>query len=508
MSNQTDAAPPLAPDLREVLKRLTGDTLIYGLGTIISRAISFFLLPLYTRMLAPAEYAQVDVLLTFNSILVIIAILGIDSGLALIFQIEDQARQRRVITSNLLFQFIWSCLLTGGLVLWSTPISKALLGQPNLAGLTVLMLLMLPLQGLFAFSQNLHKWKHEPVRFAFITMGLSLLVAVLNLILVISLGLGAKGVLLGMLLSYAAFAVIGLWSVSRHLAAGFALGDVRAVMALGIPFALAGAVNMLLPNINRIFLVNLVGLSHTGVYAAGLKICSVLLFLDITFNITYYPYALSIQQLPGVNSIYAAVSRVYALIGMAAATCMFLFAYPLVQLIVGSPKYFGASKLVGPLLLALWIGSLRTTFGLGLLIARKTYHLIWAYGVTALLSLPVNFILIKTWGIQGAAYATVCIELILTGAVFLTNQRQYFIPFEVKPLVFLGLAYLVLMLLIDLSPFPQLTGHLGVRSLAVALFLVIISRYSGAIQRDEISETMAILRRAISRGTGGPEQKP
>jgi O-antigen/teichoic acid export membrane protein len=508
LSNPTDAAPPLAPDLREVLKRITGDAMIYGLGTIIARAISFFLLPLYTRMLAPAEYAQVDVLLTFNSILVIIALLGIDWGLALIFQMEDQARQCRVITSNLLFQFIWSCLLTGGLVLWSTPISEALLGQPNLAGLTVLMLLMLPFQGLFAFSQNLHKWKHEPVRFAFITVGLSLLVAVSNLILVVSLGWGAKGVLLGILLSYAALGVIGLWSVSRYLIPGFALGDVRAVLFLGIPFALAGAVNYLLPNINRVFLVNLVGLNNTGIYAAGLKICSVLLFMDITFNIIYYPYALSIQQRPGVNSIYAAVSRVYALIGMAAATCMFLFAYPLVQLIVGSPKYFGASKLVGPLLLALWIGSLRTTFGLGLPIARKTYHLIWAYGVAALLSLPVNFILIKTWGIQGAAYATVGIELILTALVFLANQWHYFIPFEIKPLAFLGFAYLALMLTIDLSPFPQLTGHWGVRTLAVALFLVIISRYSGAIQRGEIRETMALVRKSISKGNGGPDHRP
>ncbi|HPK05034.1 MAG TPA: hypothetical protein PK908_04000 [Bacteroidales bacterium] len=42
-----------------VLKRLAGQTAIYGLPTIIGRVLNYLLVPLYTRVLDPAEYGVV-----------------------------------------------------------------------------------------------------------------------------------------------------------------------------------------------------------------------------------------------------------------------------------------------------------------------------------------------------------------------------------------------------------------------------------------------------------------
>ena len=54
------------------LKRLSGDTLIYGASTVVSRFLSFLLVPFYTNLLAPGEfgvYATIYSYLAFVNIL-------------------------------------------------------------------------------------------------------------------------------------------------------------------------------------------------------------------------------------------------------------------------------------------------------------------------------------------------------------------------------------------------------------------------------------------------------
>ena len=39
--------------MREALKRLTGESLVYGLGQVSGRAVQLLLVPILTRILAP-----------------------------------------------------------------------------------------------------------------------------------------------------------------------------------------------------------------------------------------------------------------------------------------------------------------------------------------------------------------------------------------------------------------------------------------------------------------------
>jgi len=51
--------------------------LIYSLGALFLKGISFFLIPLYTRMLHPSDYGNLELLNTFTSILEIVCSLGL-----------------------------------------------------------------------------------------------------------------------------------------------------------------------------------------------------------------------------------------------------------------------------------------------------------------------------------------------------------------------------------------------------------------------------------------------
>ena len=67
------------------LKQLGKDTLIYGIGGILAKSVSFFLLPIYTRIFTPADYGTIEMLTVISSFLSAIMVMGMDSAQSMYF---------------------------------------------------------------------------------------------------------------------------------------------------------------------------------------------------------------------------------------------------------------------------------------------------------------------------------------------------------------------------------------------------------------------------------------
>src|SRR5712692_10148241 len=71
----------------------------YAVGGALPRAISFLLLPLYTRAIDPSQYGTLSLLLAISSAVAIALTLGLDFAVfRTFFQLEhDRARQRELV---------------------------------------------------------------------------------------------------------------------------------------------------------------------------------------------------------------------------------------------------------------------------------------------------------------------------------------------------------------------------------------------------------------------------
>ena len=67
------------------LKQLGKDSVIYGIGGILAKAVSFLLLPVYTRIFSPDEYGTIEMLTVICSFLSSILVLGMDSAQSMYF---------------------------------------------------------------------------------------------------------------------------------------------------------------------------------------------------------------------------------------------------------------------------------------------------------------------------------------------------------------------------------------------------------------------------------------
>lgn len=85
--------------MRSTLKHLVKLTAGYSPVTLIGPLSLIFLTPLYTRVLTPADYGVVDVVLTMVTLITTVVNLGLDQALNAFFYDGDLNYQKKLVTS-------------------------------------------------------------------------------------------------------------------------------------------------------------------------------------------------------------------------------------------------------------------------------------------------------------------------------------------------------------------------------------------------------------------------
>ena len=62
------------------LKKLAGETAIYGLSTILARIINFFFVPIYTRILTTEGYGSYAEIMSYIAVFQVVLVLGLETG--------------------------------------------------------------------------------------------------------------------------------------------------------------------------------------------------------------------------------------------------------------------------------------------------------------------------------------------------------------------------------------------------------------------------------------------
>ena len=65
-----------------MLKTLLRDAAVYGVSTVMTRAVALLLVPVYTRVLVPAEYGAIDILGIFANFVTLTVALEVTQAVA------------------------------------------------------------------------------------------------------------------------------------------------------------------------------------------------------------------------------------------------------------------------------------------------------------------------------------------------------------------------------------------------------------------------------------------
>jgi O-antigen/teichoic acid export membrane protein len=424
------------------LKRLGTQSVIYGLGGIISRLIAVFLLPVYTVYLGRVGFGEIETIIALTSVLVIVLGLGITSAFfRFYFDSEDEARRTLVVRTS--FWFTMTMATVGLAVGWalSVPLAEWL----NLGHFTGLAshqvfhadpwIVRAGFVGLWAqmnYAQMtaLFRVEERPVQFAIASIANVLITIGSTIALVIGAHKGAIGAVIGNFLGTLAVYVVLLSYRRFQLGFQFDRKLLRQMNKFGLPLVPAALALWVINLIDRLFINVYRGQSEVGIYSLAVRISSVIIFLMTAFQLAWPAFAYSIRDEEAAKRTYS-----YVLTYLLYLTCWMSLALgalaPWIVALLDPKHHFGRSAEAVPILCfatAAYSGYSVLAIGIGRM--RQTQFNWVVSGVAAVVNIVLNIVLIPPYGMMGAAVATIVAYVVLFLGMWLRSRQVYPVAYQ------------------------------------------------------------------------------
>jgi O-antigen/teichoic acid export membrane protein len=477
-----------------MLRALLRDSIIYSIPTFVSRGLALLLVPVYTRILSPADFGVLDMLFVFGGLVNLTVALEVSQGMARFYADEPDAACKRAYASSA-FWFTVACygLFVMLALSGSQLLSVWVTGQDGLEAVFRIAVVYIGLNGVFYLIQNQFRWELRSRRYAEASMLSTFVTAAAAVGFSYGLNWGLTGFLWGMTLGALAGVLYGLcWLRSTYAwqLDGARLGQ---MLRYSMPLVPAGLAVWLGSYLDRLMINHYLSLNEVGLYGVGYRLSSIVGLVVVGVQGALTPLVLTHYREPGAASQLAVIFRLF----LAGALMMFLtlslFARDIMVLMT-TPDFYGSAALViylvpGAMLAQMYI------FAPGINIAKKAHLYIWLNLAGVLVNATLSWCLIPLWGIVGAAVAT----LTGSGCVFVLfmyiSQRLYAVPHDWKRLM---AATAIAVTLAALIPSFATTGGLHWLLNLLVLVAMVCGLFGlGLVRKEEVMIAKRVMRERL-----------
>lgn len=313
----------MAVTLRERMRQLTAQSFIYGLSGALTKIAGLLMVPILLHIFTPADYAVIDLVTTFTSVIGGILLLGSDAAVAYYYYRETDAEgQRSLISTWFIFQFVLNTLAGAALFVLAAPSAHLLFGSSTHNQLYLqLIACVFPLSASFGYILEIFRLQMRPISYLAVSAVNVSTGVVLSLILVVWLNKGLTGVYLASTATNVVTFAMALGAMRQTLRIRFSRQRLLQVLAYGTPLVPITVANWAIGVSNRLFIRAHSGLTDVGLFSSGSKVAQIMFLAVTAFGLAWGPFAYSIAEEQDARRTYAqSVDLLRGCIGLA-GTC-------------------------------------------------------------------------------------------------------------------------------------------------------------------------------------------
>jgi O-antigen/teichoic acid export membrane protein len=475
------------------MSRVGRHAIVYALGVLLGKALSFVMLPFYTRYLTPADYGVMQLVEMTLDIVAIFAGTQIASGVFRYYHKAESAAERQAVLSTasvgMIVSYVVFSVVTG---LAASGISRLVFGSPDQAVLIRLAAASLAVQSLIIVPSALLRLEERSVEYTLVVTVKLVLQMVLNIVFLAVFHLGVRGVFVSTLIANLA---IGVWLFVPFVArmgVGFSRERARDLLFFGLPLVGTHIATFIATFGDRYFLRVSGDVTAVGLYSLAYQFGFILSYLGYwPFSLIWEPVRFEVARRADRDDVFA---RAFVYMNLLLLTMALGIALSVGDFIrVMSPvAYHRASDLVPVILIAYILQSWSLFQEAGILVRERTGYSTLANWLAALTALAGYALLVPRWLGLGAALATVLAFAVRQIATYVASQRLWPIRYRwghVWQLVALVTAAYGVSLLFPPDP---LWRSIALRIGLFGLYLVALW-YSGMISVEDRSSVRARL---------------
>ncbi|MAX09875.1 MAG: hypothetical protein CMG13_03305 [Candidatus Marinimicrobia bacterium] len=433
---------------------LRKEAVIYGVGHVLARLISFFLVPLFTNIFSQDEYGIITLIYVFIGFFTIAIHLGLDASLLKYYK-SDDSNKKLYVTNTYIPVLIINIIFFAFCFLFRDYLALPLFGL-NDSFIFLMVALVLFFDVLWAMPMVLLRLNNRPVQF----ISYNLINVLSNLfciyLFVTIYNMGVWGVVLSNLVASGLLFIITLFPIIKNLSLKLIDKDIfKKVVVFGFPLAFAGIFSMIIELSDRYIIKLFFDTDYVGLYNAGYKLGALMLLVVMAFNMAWQPFFLNKKN--HNKELIGSISNSMFLFFSVVCFFIICFGQPLASIKIFGYSFVGEGFADGTSVLP-WICAgylFHAAYILqlpGAYITNNTISVAKIRGVGALSNVALNFILIPALGIQGAAISTFVSFILISVLIFIHNKRIYPVKYDMYSVFVLIGTLIVLIGIIGYNP--------------------------------------------------------
>lgn len=442
------------------LKKLAGDTVIYGFTTILGRFINWLLVPLYAGIFPASEYGIVTNLMSYIAVLMVVLTYGTETGFFRFGTKDDinhvfSTLMSSLAATTLLFFVVAFSFLTDMSVFLDIPEHKNYL---------TLLILTIGIDAISSIPFALLRLQGRPIRFGIVKLvNVGVNIALNLFFLLLCPYLEAKGIhvpfydpeggILYIFVAYLVASIVTFLQLLPYMAKFrfyFSWSLLKSIMSYSFPIfivSLAGIINLQgaqswMPKLLSQSMDSKTALAMTGIYGANYKLALVMYIFTQGFRYAFEPFFFSYSKHSDSKKVYQDVFLYFTGFGL----MIFLFIMYWVDVIkffVRTPEYYSGIGILPWVLMANLFQGMYYSLSLWYKLTDKTMYGAYMSVIGCVITVVLNFTLLPRIGYMGSAYAVFCCFLAMCILSLIWGKKFYRISYDLKKIGF----YFVVVLL-------------------------------------------------------------
>ena len=471
------------------IKKLAGQTAIYGLCSMIPRFLNYLLVPLHTGVFETAEYGVNTEWYTYVTFLVILLVYGMETGF---FSFSRTTDKNKVYGTAFLSIITTSTLFIACAVIFSRSIAQWM-DYANNREYIVWFAWILGLDAITAIPFARFRLDNKPLRFALYKLSNVVINVLLNFFFlwicpkygdtawvqaIYNPEVGVGYIFLSNLIASVATILMLLPEIFRHKLY-FDFGLWKRMVAYSLPLMAAGLTGNINEQIDRVLLKHRLHeidlpMEQLGIYGANIKIAVLMTLFIQMFRYAAEPFFFNNAKEKDSREIIAEVMKYFVIF------CLFIFLgvmfyIDIIKYFINS-KYWEGLDIVPVMLLSYLCLGIYYNLSIWFKLSNQTQYALMIVSIGAVISIAGNWLLIPMWGYHASAWMHLVCYTVMILITWRLGKRHYPIPYPVKRMAMYMVIALVLFALSHFTKMENIALNLLKNSILFALFIYCIHR--------------------------------
>lgn len=432
------------------LKKLAGQTALYGVSSILGRSLNYLLIPLYTSQFLPEAFGVYTELYAYVGFLVVLLTYGMETAL---FRFANKEPENKQVYSSALASLMVSSLAFAAVfTLEAGPIATAM-QYPNHPEYIQWFAWILALDALSALPFAKLRLQNKALHFAVvrlinigINIGLNLLFLYFAkpafdagdtgwLASCYNPAIGVGYIFIANLLASAVTFVL-LLPQFKELGNGFNTETWKRMLSYGLPLVVVGFAGIINETLDRALMKYLLPFDHDtnmyelGVYGANYKLAMLMTIFIQAYRYAAEPFFFSQAKEQDSKPLFAKLLNYFAVAGAFIFLLVTLF-IDVFKWFIRNPEFHEGLNVVPILLMANLFFGLYISLSIWYKLSDKTGLGGWVALSAAGLTIALNVWWIPIYGYTGSAWATLIVYVYLALVSLILGNKYYPVPYQV-----------------------------------------------------------------------------